>query len=273
MNGLTTFLSEEGMTVAITIGAYKLTSFVRLNVLRCRRIFETTTWGKLPILISDDKSDHSFEMEKLAEELDCDYSCSPARRSHFSGDWQAVTNAVVFARETGSEVALKLSQRVIPILPAFRTALESAMADHEVQICVPGQINRSQIARPSSKFYGKFGVLSDAIAIRANAIEPHKLIEIYRERSAPGRKPEESFAETSLGYLLAHKFPGPKTRVLPEWTNHRRGHPKIYLRKSQSSAADYRQVAAMEGMTDFEPDLREWREIEEKAYRPRADVV
>lgn len=260
------------MMVAITIGAYRLTAFIRLNVLRCRRIFGPETC----VLISDDKSPESDQIEALALELECDYVCSPKRRSHFSGDATALLNAIVYGRECKADIALKLSQRLIIVRPEFRTAMENAFSDPEVQIVLPGRIPKNQISRIGSRFYCRFGLLSDAVALRPNAIEPEEFLSIYRERCAAGRHPSDSFVETSLGYLLDRKFGGNKHRLLPEWTEHRFGTPKIFLRKSQSPASDYIQVAAHEGLNwDLsQAECREWREIEgPHNYRAKADIV
>jgi len=260
------------MTVAITIGAYRLVEFLHLNVLRCRRIFGPDTC----VLVSDDKSTESGAIERLAKDLDCEYTVSKKRMSHFSGDAQAVLNAIVFGRECGADVALKLSQRLIIVRPEFRTAMEVAFADPEVQIALPGRIPKNQISRSGARFYSRFGLLSDSVAIRPNAIEPQEFLDIYRERCAHGRHPSESFVETSLGFLLAHKFQGNRHRLLAEWTEHKSGQPKIFLRKSQSSANDYALVARLEGMNwdASQIDCREWREIEgPKLYRPKADRV
>lgn len=258
------------MQTAITVGAYKMPAFVRLNVLRCRRIFGPDTC----ILISDDKSTESEAIENLAKELSCDYVVSKKRMSHFSGDCQSLLNAIVFGRECGADIALKLSQRFILVRPEFRTAMEKAFADPEVQIALPGRIPKNQIARPSSVFYSRFGLLSDVVAIRPNAIEPEEFLSIYRDRCAVGKHPAESFVETSLGFILDKKFGGNKHRLLTEWSVHNQGQAKIYLRKSQSSSSDYQQVAMMENVhSPTGWDLREWREVELKNYRPKATHV
>lgn len=255
------------MTTCIVIGAYRLTGFVRLNILRCRRI-----WGAdVPILISDDRSPESAAMERLAEELECDYICPEKRRSHFSGDFQSFINGLVFALEIGADVVLKLSQRCIPVLPEFRTAMEQAFEDERCKVVLPGQLNPQQIARPGARFYRKFGILTDALAMRSDAIEPDELLGVYRERNK-GR-PADSFAETTWGALLDKKFPTAH-KILPEWTYHRPGQPKLYLRKSQSGSSDYQQVAMMEGLNVRDFDLREWIQIEGRhGYKPKADIV
>lgn len=262
------------MTIAITIGAYRLTNFCKLNILRCRRI-----WGaEVPILISDDRSSESTLMKELADELECDYVCPDKRRSHFSGDFQTVLNSIQFAVEIGADVALKLSQRMIPVLPEFRTTMEDAFTDERCQVVLPGQLNPQQIARPGARFYRKFGLLTDAVALQSDAISPEELLDVYRERcrAADGKRApiSDSFSETTFGHLLERKFPGPKHKLLDAWTHHQSGKPKLYLRKSQSSASDYAQVAAMEGLNISDFDLREWISIEGRhGYKPKADVV
>lgn len=260
------------MTVAIAIGSYRLPNFLRLNILRCRRIFGDA----VSILVSDDCSKESKQIADVASDLSCDYVVSKKRMSHFSGDAQAMLNAIVYGRETGADVALKLSQRMIVVRPEFRIAMENAFKDSEVQIALPGRIPKNQISRTGARFYARFGLLSDAVAIRPNAIEPEEFLQIYRDRCAVGRSPSDSFVETSLGYLLAHKFEGNKHRLIPEWTEHKAGVPKVFLRKSQSSVSDYVQVAAFEGIKSTVADwsLAEWREMELNGhYRPKADRV
>ncbi len=260
------------MNLAITIGCYKLTSFVELNILRCRRL----CGPDVPILLSDDRSDASKDIQSLAEKYDCNYICPKQRRSHFSGDMQAIINSIVFAVESGRGFALKLSQRCVPVLPGFFVAMDRAFKDPEVQVCLPGRINRAQISRPGARFYARFGFLTDILAFRVGAIEPEDFLKIYRERNAHGRHPSDSFCETTIGYLLDKRFSGNRHRILDEWTNHRHGMPKLYLRKSQSPSSDYCQIAAMENLSTNVStyDLREWREIETGGrYKPKADVV
>lgn len=258
------------MTVAITIGCYKLPTFIELNVLRCRRLIP-----KAPILLSDDRSDASKDIRAIAEKHDCDYICSPSRRSHFSGDWNHIINSLVFAKEAGADIAVKLSQRCVPVLPEFFSALERAFSNPDVQIAHPGRLNPHQIVRASARFYKKFGLLSDMLAFRVGSIDPYELLRIYRERNNTGR-PHDSFSETSIGFLLATRFPGNKARVIEEWTNHEYGKPKIFLRKAQSLSSDYVQIAAMDGLSaDISKfDCREWREIEgPHNYRPKANIT
>lgn len=262
--------NHHAMNLAITIGCYKLVSFVELNILRCRRLCP-----EVPILLSDDQSDASKDIRALAHKYDCDYTVSKKRMSHFSGDAQAILNALVYAKECDVEFALKISQRVIPVLPGFFVAMDRAFKDMAVQICLPGRISKAQISRPGCRFYSRFGILSDVIGLRTGAIDPDDFLSIYRERCEKGRHPADSFCETTVGWLLDKRFNGNRHRILEEWTNHRHGMPKLYLRKSQSTASDYAQIAALEGIKwdVSQIDCREWREIEGRNYRAKADQV
>lgn len=255
--------------LAITVGCYALTSFVELNVLRCRHLIP-----EVPILLSDDRSDASKDIQALAVKYDCDYVCPKKRRSHFSGDWNHIINSLVFAKEIGATVAVKLSQRCIPVLPGFFVALDRTFKDPEVQIAHPGQLNPNQIVRKASTFFKRFGCLSDMLAFRVGAIEPEELLSIYRMRNNTGRA-HDSFSETSIGFLLASRFPGNKARMIPEWTNHQQGMPKLFLRKAQSPSSDYVQIARMHGINADASmyDCREWREIQGSQYRPKADIT
>lgn len=257
------------MTVAVVIGAYRLADFITLCVLRWRRLIKD-----VPILISDDRSPESGKIKAIAEAHSCDYCCSEKRRGHFANDMQSFINALIFGRELGVDIVVKCSQRLIPVLPGLIDPMFRAFAEPACQIVLPGRISRNQISRPSARFYGRFGILSDLVAMRVGCIEPDELLSIYRERNANG-KPSDSFSETTLGTLLATHFNG-RHRIIEEWTNHRQGQPKLYLRKSQSSSSDYCQIAAMERMnSDVSTwNLAEWREIESNGqYKPKADRV
>lgn len=258
------------MTVAVTIGAYRLVDFVTLCVLRWRRLLKD-----VPVLISDDASSESDAIKSIADAHSCDYCCSEKRRGHFANDMQTFINALIFGRELGVDIVIKCSQRLIPVQPRLLEPMFKAFSNPECQIVLPGRINRNQISRPSARFYGRFGILSDLVAMRVGCIEPDELLSIYRHRNTNG-KPSDSFSETTLGTLLATHFAGNRHRILDEWTNHRQGHAKLYLRKSQSSSSDYCQIAAMEGLVADHSryPLAEWREIETGGrYKPKAEIV
>lgn len=258
------------MTFAVAIGAYRLHRFVELGILRWRRLIPD-----VPIIVSDDISPESKTIEAISNRHGCDYYCSPSRRGHFSADLQAVVNGMTFGKELGVDVVVKCSQRVIPVLPTMIEALTKALGNGECQVCLPGRINPMQITRKSALWYRNFGILSDLIGIKTNAISPDEFISVYRERCNGGHHPSMRFAETTWGWLLANRFQGPRHAVLPEWTYHEAGKPKSFLRKSMSTASDYVQIARLEGIESTVADwpLDEWKTIDGRNYKPMATVV
>lgn len=248
------------MKWAITIGAYKLFDFVALNVCRCRVIFG----DDVAILIDDDKSENSDRIREIAEKYDCSYVCSKMRRGHFSGDITTFINTLVFGKQVGCDIALKLSQRVVPVLPSFREAFEKAFANPQIQIVLPGKIGNNQIARPSARFFQLFGILTDVAAFRNGAIEPEELVSIYRERFTTGKNHADALVETLFGHLLATKFKDSAV-VLPELANYQPFKPKPYLRKSQCLEREYQALADMHGLTGSW-DVRDWGLIERQGY-------
>lgn len=255
------------MTTAITIGSYRLFDFVKLNVAMCRRVFDDPY-----ILISDDLSHWSPEIKAFAEDSGCAYLCSPSRRSHFGGDLTALIHSVVFAASTEADYSLKLSQRMVPIAPGFREALEREMSKPEVKMCVPGQPLHQQIARPSAAFYAKLGTLSDAIAIRTGAITGERIRDIYAEAFASARSRNDSLIEVVVARIEHDCFPNGQCVKIPEWTNHVPFKAKLYLRKSQSTQSEYEKAAAEAGIEGVF-DLREWIQIERENYLCRPSCV
>lgn len=251
------------MTTAITIGSYRMPQFIELCVIMCLEL-----WGDVPILISDDFSDRTEEVRVVAAKYDCEFVTSSARRSHFSGDIQTYINALVFARDSVCDVALKISQRVIPVQPLFREAMERAFKDPKMQIVCPGKIKPQTIARPQARFYQKFGILSDVFAIRTGAISADEIMGAYRRHAA---SQSNAMVETMWGAIVASRF---KDRhvVLPEWTDHTPFKPKVFLRKSQSTNHEYESLAKEVGISG-DWDLREWNRIEGKNYVMKGNKI
>ena len=249
------------METAVTIGSYCLPQFVELCALRCRRLFGENT----PILISDDLSHKSEEIKGMASRIGCAYVVGDGRFSHFGGDMQALLNAVTWGSQ--SDITLKISQRFIPVLHAFKDVMDKVFEDPEMLLAVPGQLSPHQIARPQAAFYRTFGILTDVIAIRSGALDAESLLNDYLGRLRNPKRHSDCFVETTIGNMLSSTFKG-KHRILKEWTIHEPMRPKLYLRKAQSNASEYAKVAKMENI-DGEWDLREWGQIEKGRYMPR----
>lgn len=258
------------MKTAVTIGCYRMIPFIHLNVKRHRSLLGQET----PILLSDDASKESKTISNLAQTMLCAYVSGERRRSHFSGDMQAFINALVFAKQHGAEIAVKISQRVIPVLPRFYEVMFRAFEDPSVEVVMPGQMKPRQIARPNNRFYLKFGSLTDVVAMRVSAVDPVELANFYRTRVQSSSEHLKSLVELTWGDLLADKFSLSKHRLLDEWTNMVPNQPKIYLRKSQATPGEYKKVAQMEGLPDYVFDLREWGQIEKgQHYMMRPTIV
>jgi hypothetical protein len=258
----------NAMTFAICIGSYRLLDFVELNILRCRRIFGQDT----PILISDNLSPDSPAIEAMTRKYGVIYRCPTTPYSHFSGDVQSAINALALADATGSDVALKLSMRLIPVLPRFRECIEEAFAAPNIAAVLPARPIIQQMARPMARFYTKFGLLSDIAAIRRGAIKPERLMDVYRARCRSSKSGKDCLVESTWGWLLDHDLPG-RFRLLPELSVYQPFQPKPYLRKAQCSVEDYIKVAAMEGINGRSWELREWGHIEGAKYFCRSREV
>lgn len=255
-------------SIAITIGSYKLFDFARLNAAMCRRV-----WGdSVPILISDDLSHLSPDIRAWCDDNGVAYLCSPSRRSHFGGDITALINSVVFAESCECDYSLKLSQRMIPIAAGFREALERAMENPEVMMCVPGSPLQQQIARPASAFYARFGSLTDAVAFRTGAITGQKIRDTYADAFNSAKSRNDGLVEVVVARIASECFPNGHVK-LPEWTVHRPMQPKLFLRKSQSTHEEYEKVAKEVGIPTGQFDLREWLQIERENYLCRPSCV
>lgn len=238
--------------------------FVELCIKRCRRIFG----DQVPILVSDDLSSQSDSIKKLADDLGCGYVVGDGRISHFGGDMQAVLNAITWGSD--SDACIKISQRLIPVLPAFVDSLNAAFSNPKINVVLPGQLESRQIARTQASFYSRFGILTDVIAIRTNSLSTKELLDIYTERLLRPKARSDCFVETTFGWLLANKFKDAH-HIIPEWTNHIPFKPKAFLRKSQSNYNEYQKVAQMENVSG-DWDLREWGIIEKSFYMPKPSI-
>lgn len=260
--------TSSRMTFAITIGCYRLTDFIELNINACREWFGSD----VPILLSDDLAPESEGVKRLAERYDCSYVGTDSRMSHFSGDLQAIINSLVFAQMVTSDVALKLSQRLVPNGPGFRAAVGRAFEDPNIIIAVPGKPPAGQIASRMSLFYHQFEILTDAVAIRRGHVDPNELATLYRERVSEGKARMDCLVETTIHHLIHTKLQSTRHRVLPEWSEHKIGEPKQFIRKAQSSKSDY-ELAAKRYHLGGEFNLSEWAILEGPGYVARAHAV
>lgn len=244
------------MRVAVTLSSYRLVDFVRLNLLQIGVIFPDC-----PVLVCDDKSDKTDEIKALAEEHGAAFYGSSIRRGHFSGDIQSAVCGLEFAQQEGAEIMLKLSQRLVPVLPKFRNFIEDPFKDPQVNIVVPGRISASQIRLPASKWFSGFGLLTCVYAIRVGSITPQQFLKNYTDAFIHGRFSANVLVEVSIGRLLATHFKN-SAHVSMDLADHKPMEPFVFLRRQQCDPLAYQRVAAMHGLEGGNYDTRELAQIE-----------
>jgi len=245
------------MTIAFTISSYRLVPFVRLGLAQLRALSPDS-----PILVSDDPAPESTEIKKAAEEYGATYRCPTKRRGHFAGDFQSLVNALAFAQAAGADVGLKVSQRFIFRKPESIEAIKRTFADPNICVATPGQPAKGGA-------FTKFTTLSDIVAIRVGCITPDELLQMYRGRLLRERVPWASFIECAVDDLHHSRFPGRTVKML-ELTNPTPD--PIYLRRYQSTEAQYREIARTHGLNGLYP-TEEWGKIEGRRYMCRPVVI
>lgn len=252
------------MRIAYTVGAYRLVSFIKLSVLQLRKLDPDC-----PILISDDPSQETVHIERLAKESGCEYRGARTRRGHFAADFQSLVNALVFAEANGCDVAVKASQRFIFRKPEAIDVLQKCFSNSNIMAATPGQPTFHNGSAPARGF-GAFGTLSDVVAIRVGAMSAEQLLHLYRARIIREKVPWASFIECLVDELHSNVFPG-RTMKLPELTNPTAD--PIYLRRYQANEKQYRDLALSHGFNGQFP-LQEWGQIEMgNAYFCRPVVI
>lgn len=225
-------------------------------------------WPHSQILLSDDRSEKSPEIEAAAERWGCSYIVSERRRTHCSGDWQAFVNGAVLAEQEGCEIVLKLSQRCIPVAPDFRKRVDwyfDPAIGRNANAIMPSRLNDNQIARPGAELYLKLGHLSDILAFRVSVISPTVLLEHYNASLTTGWERGAGISEVVWGNIKA-AVPGVE---LVDWlSNMEPMKPKVLLRKASSNSGEYARLAERWGITGAF-DVGEWNKIEARSYRGR----
>lgn len=249
------------MTFACTIGSYSLVNFVRVNALYLRHVFGPDT----PVLISDDKSPESPQIESAAADTECGYTVSPARRSHFAGDMQSLINAVAYGRQVGADIAVKISQRFWLVSPEIRQIAETIFGSRpEISIVLPGRPDANRII--GSRGFAKYPFLTDIMFLRVSAFDPEQLKTAYESHWKNGRHWWSCFVELTINDMLM----GPLKEnysVFNELTEHTPAQPYRYLRRYQNTSQDYAKAAARFNVQAHWP-TSEWKNLE-IGYRPQ----
>lgn len=250
------------MKLAFTISAYRLCDFVHLGLKQIRKLSPDS-----PILVSDDISPESLGIRSHAEQHLAAYLPSRKRRGHFSGDFQSLVSALVFAQSRGADVAVKVSQRFIFRKPESIEVIQRAFADPNIMVATPGQPQVNGFNR-ATKGFGQFTTLSDVVAIRVGAISAEELLHTYRHQLLTDKAPWGSFIEVAINQLHG-KFAG-RTVKIDELTTPQQD--PIFLRRYQASEQDYRNLALEHGWNGRFP-VAEWGAMEGRNYLCRPKVV
>lgn len=249
------------MKIAISIGSYYLSSFVELNLRKCRRIFGADA----PILVSDGASERSGEIEELADRFGAYYIGERVNRGHFAGDVQNTINGLTFARDQGADLCLKINQRFVLVHEYIKIVLEQIFAHEQIAVALPGRPDKRRII--GKTFYSSFPFLVDCIFMRTNAFDAEEFRHGYEESWKEQKSKYDSYVEIYWMKLLNGQY-AKRYAVLNCLTDHAPGMPVMYLRKVQNTAGDYIGEAQDCGMTNFEFPTVEWSEIKRGDYYP-----
>lgn len=248
------------MTIAFTVGSYRLVDFVHLGLKQLRKLV-----GDSPILISDDSSPESGVIKALSDGHGASYRGSTKRRGHFAGDLQSLVNALAFAEAVGADVAVKVSQRFIFRKPEAIEAITKAFEDPNIVFATPGQpVLAGTFGRPPLNGFGSFTVLSDVIAIRVGCLSPSDLLHKYRSRLLTEKVAWGSFIECMADDIHRNVFPG-RTVKIEDLTNQPDMEDSVYLRRYQNTEQQYVNLAAEHGIGGRFM-LHEWGSAEGKSY-------
>jgi hypothetical protein len=249
------------MKLAISLGSYLLTEYCELQLRWLRRVF-----GDVPILVCDGASENSERISNIADHHGAYYIGEEVNRGHFAGDIQNTVCALQFARDQGCDIALKLNQRFLLVHPGIRSMVANIFENPVIDVALPGSPLPHKLF--TSKFFAKFPYLVDAIFMRVGKVDPDMIISRYNERCAKADDKFRYYVEILWADMLSHEFKQ-RHAVINALTDHQRDWPCFYLRKCQNNEGDYREAAAVVGMS---PNTRfltsEWSLLKKNHYAP-----
>lgn len=254
------------MTLAFTLGAYRLFDFIHLGLKQLKKLSPDS-----PILVSDDSSPESGYIKAVAAGHDAQYLCSRVRKGHFAADMQSFVNALAFAKAVGADVAVKVSQRFIFRKAEAIEAISEAFSDPNILVVTPGQPKVGALGNGKPVGFGAFTCLSDIVAIRVGCISPAEMLQMYRERLLREKVPWGSFLECLIDEFHHMRFPG-RTVKLDAITNHQNIEDPCYLRRYQNGSQQYQALAETHGLIGRWP-LDEWAALDGKNYLCKPLVI
>lgn len=240
------------MTFAAVIGSWAMPSFVELGIVQLQKCFGEA----IPIVVSDDQSDKSMRVLDICSERGAWYSGGVVHRGHFAGDCQTVVTGLVFAKEHGAELLLKLSQRFVLGHPDCVAAIERHFSDPKIAIGMPGRPDRRSIILRTERGFSKFGILTDFMVFRVADFSQEAIKNEYealwrKQPDSPPRSNREQITATLIeGFwdrLRSSQYAG-RSVVMPEFTRHTPPNPHLYLRRYQNHPAEYAHLAGLHGI-------------------------
>lgn len=95
--------------VAMVVGTFAAVPYIHLQLEARRRLYPET-----PLLVQDDCSPFGDELRRLCDDYGADFSSNTTRFPASKGDMTAMVHGLVWAREQGIELLVKLSRRFVP---------------------------------------------------------------------------------------------------------------------------------------------------------------
>lgn len=253
-------MEARSLTFSVTVGTYKLLPFIELNLRALRSVF-----GNSPLLCYDGLSDNSPRIKELADKFDCSYLNERVNRQHFLGDIQSAVCAVAFAQANGSDIAIKLNQRFVPLSPDIPDRLEEIFSDPKIDLAMPLPPKVETIVDDRSKFHSVFPSNPAFIAMRASAFDAQWLADSYSDQVRNSTHRNETLTEVFWAWVYTNKF---KDRWKPiPWLSEPTNSPE-YLQKCQHTAADYQNAATALGMGPSSFNTEEWQTMQRENYKP-----
>lgn len=238
-----------------------------MNVIQTRKVFG----DDVPILISDDRSVNSDKIEAVASKYGAAYDCSRVRRSHFAGDLSSVLSSIVFARSQNCDVAVKISLRLILLDPQLKDLFTDRFQNHICNMILPSKVRPNQLIRRESTTFSMLPCLTDIVLLRANAIEPQEIIDLYRHKCTNEKAPHASLIEALFTDLWHGKFKD-KTHIEDAISVHQPGQPHRFLRKAQNNRLEYLDHARKLGIVG-EFNTSEWNSLLGVNYFPKPRAI
>lgn len=238
-----------------------------MNVMMTRHVFGQD----VPILVSDDRSQNSEKIEGVAKKHEAGYICTRVTKKHFAGDLQSVLNSIVFARSQNCDVAVKISLRLILLDSKLKDVFTDRFKNHICNLIVPSKVRPTQLIRRESATFCLLPILTDILLIRANAIDPQELIDMYKHKCTSEKSPHASLIEALILDLCHGKFKD-SHHISDELGVHQPGQPHRFLRKAQNNRVEYLDHARRLGIAgDFITD--EWSRYLGIHYSPKPRAI